>query len=149
MMTPVPLTKKNLEGYCIEVNERPETVARLSERFGLNHQRIKKALAEKNAPKPDKLASNKAVFPMRTHKKWKYNIFSLQGGHYTGIVFDRYRRPYYQTLPAPTTEKAIERARNLIELLVKGQCVSVGFKLDEGKAIREKEEQARNGKGKP
>ena len=151
-MPPVLLTKKNLEEYCIEANERPETIARLSERFDLNQQRIRMALAAKNAPKPDNLASNKALFPMRRHKGWKYNIFHSTGKTgvtklYIGIVFDRYRRPYYQTLSVDTVEKAIELARNIIDLLAKGQCVSVGFKLDEGKSIREKEEQTRNGNG--
>jgi hypothetical protein len=93
-------------------------------------------------PKPDKIIDHRALFQLRRHKGWEYNIFHVEGDLFAGIIFDRYRRPYYQTNSAPTTEKAIEMARDIIEILSKGQCVAIGFKLDEGKAIREKEEKA-------
>ena len=98
-------------------------------------------------PKPDKIVNHMALFPLRWHKGWAYNIFEVEGGLFAGIVFDRNRRPYYQTLALPVHD-AIRMAKAIIDLLVKGQCVAIGFKLDEGRAIREKQEQAQAGAAK-
>lgn len=93
-------------------------------------------------PRPDVITDNRALYPMRRHKGWDYNIFNVEGSRYAGVIFDIYRRPYYQTVSAATTEMAIKMSRATIDLLVKGQCVTLGFKIDAGRAIREKEETA-------
>jgi hypothetical protein len=98
-------------------------------------------------PKPDAIF-DRALYPMKTYRSWNYNIFLVNRTAiqlYAGIVFDRNRRPYYQTLAFDTIEKTINSSRDIIDLLVKGQCIPEGmaFKVDEGKAIREKEEALR------
>ena len=93
--------------------------------------------------------SNKALFPLRRYRGYNYNIFYTEDGQYAGLVFDYNHRPYYQTLTCPDRARAVIASRRVIELLAKKQCVAVGFKLDEGKAIREKEEQAQTAAAKP
>ena len=144
---PTPLNKKNLELFCI-VKTPPDDgaigfVTELIEEFGLDSSKILMGWKEKNAPKPGKLKSNRALFALRRHRGQNYNIFELEGGGYAGIVFDRNRRPYYQTPSRSLVIEAIKAARSICELLSKGQCVPYGFKLDEGKAIREREEGTR------
>lgn len=144
-------TKKNLEDFCIKANPHSDEgkgmLLDLVASFELDAAKIRSHLAEINAPRPDELSSNKAMFPMRRHKKREYNIFEVEMG-YVGIVFDQYRRPYYQTDRCAYIGQAIERSKRIAELLAKGQCVPFGFKLDKGKAIREKEEQAQAGAAK-
>ena len=88
--------------------------------------------------------SDMALYPMRSHKGKKYNIFPLPDGTFEGRVFDRNRRVDYKTHPLPTVEKAIWVCRSVAELVAKGQCVASGLAIhvDEGKDIRVKEEQA-------
>ena len=140
---PKSLTKKNLEDHLIEADLHFSIFEPLCITFGLNLQRVTMALNEKHAPKPDKIIDHRALFPLRRHKRWNYNIFTAEGNQFVGIVFDCYRRPYYQTLACPDAEIAIKASRRICELLGKGQCVAIGFKLDEGKAIREREEGTR------
>jgi hypothetical protein len=136
----IPLNKKNLEDHLIETGPHFNIVEPLCAKFGLNLPRINAALHEKHAPKPDPLESM-ALFSMRRHKGWNYNIFRVKDSNlFAGIVFDQYRRPYYQTTSTPLIEEAVNQSRSIAELLWKGQCICFGFKLDEGKAIREKEE---------
>ncbi len=100
-------------------------------------------------PKPDKLHS-RGLYLMRRHRGWNYNIFKVDGKslpqYYAGIIFDRNRRPYYQTHALLTTASTITLCRDIIDLLVKSQCVPDGmaFKIDEGKAIRDREDALRS-----
>ena len=140
--------KAEIEAFCIEHEaDRKIPLDKIIGFLGLNEAKIQLGLKEKHAPKPEPLITNMAIYPMRRHKGWKYNIFNTANGLFAGIVFDRNRRPYYQTLSLPLAD-AIRMSKSIAEQLAKGQCISVGFKLDEGKTIREKQEQARTGAAK-
>jgi hypothetical protein len=94
-----------------------------------------------DAPKTP-ITQVRALYPMRKHHHKEYNIFPLTDGQYEGRVFDRNRRIDYKTPPISTPDKAILACRSIAELLAKGQCVPEGMAIhvDEGKAIREKED---------
>lgn len=135
-------SKVKAEDFCVEYSaDGLLPLDKLIDFLALDAARIRLKIKEKNAPKPDRLATNMALFPMRRHKGWNYNIFNTVNGLFAGIVFDRNRRPYYQTLSLPLMD-AIRMSKSISEQLAKGQCIATGFKLDEGKAIREKQEQA-------
>jgi len=135
--------KQNIKIFLAHGVNNPDAVRCINYNFGiftLNPQLGVELFPD--PPKPDPLVTNMAIFPMRRHKGWNYNIFNIPNGMFAGIVFDRNRRPYYQTPFASTIEQAIKYVRAMCDLLGKGQCINFGFKLDEGKAIRMKEEQA-------
>ena len=136
------LTKKNLEDLLIEMDALPSIFEPICSRFDLNRARIILTLNEKHAPKPDIIIDNMGVFLMRRSHGREYNVFRLDGDRYASIVFDRNRRPYWQSPAAVSIEDAIKFARRTCEILAKGQCIAFGFTIDEGKAIREKEELA-------
>lgn len=136
----LPLNKKNLEDHLIQIDPHFSILDPIIRKFGLNDGRIKIALAEKHAPKPAPLKNNKGLFAMRRHKGRDYNIFETVDGKFVGITFDINRRPFYQTVPAETPDRAIDYSRQMLDILVKGQFTGLGIKLDEGKAIREKEQ---------
>ncbi len=94
-----------------------------------------------DTPKPP-ITQVRALYPMRKHHHKEYNIFPLPDGQYEGRVFDRNRRIDYKTHAIPTPDKAILVCRGIAELLGKSQCVPEGMAIhvDEGKAIREKED---------
>jgi len=85
---------------------------------------------------------DKGLFQMRSWHGYNYNVFNTTDNQFEGRVFDRFRRIDYKTYPVPTTDRAIDICRAIIELIAKSQCVPSGMAIhvDEGKPIREKED---------
>lgn len=89
--------------------------------------------------------SGKPIGKMRSYLHRNFNIFPVAGvspQKYEGWVFDRYRRVEWKTYPVDNIEVAIREARGIIRRLHLGQF-PYAVHVDEGRAIREREEKDR------